>query len=394
MTGDSGKAATHWPLLDFMRANAALLVVFAHSRAFYFLNVDQIDRPGPLLWLFYFITDLGHQAVVIFFILSGFLIGGSLTKSIRQGRFDLVRYLIARFARIYAVYFPALIITQLIFLFGLLVLNDPPEGPLTSHLQLDFGGVAQAICFVSGLQGFSCRAWEQNPALWSLGYEWALYLFAPAILLAILWNASRGLRLLTLVLICAIALTICHYPKEAVFWFSAWFGGALSRHVLQSRPLPLPAGVAGVALIVAGMVLRHERVATELETDSMIAIGAAVAIACRPLVSFPLAPRFFGWAADFSYTLYAIHLPLVFFTVAAFQGAGFPRVNVAPAPAPFLELGVTIAVCVLGAFLVSRVFETRTGQIRSALMNLRQPAAGPPEDQAGAKTPQALEKTS
>jgi peptidoglycan/LPS O-acetylase OafA/YrhL len=393
MTGTPGKAAYHWPVLDFMRASAALLVVFAHSRAFYFLNVDQIDQPGPLLWLFYFLTDLGHQAVVIFFVLSGFLIGGSLTQSIQQGRFDLVRYLIARFARIYTVYFPALVITQLIFLLGLVVLNDPAGGPLTSHLQLDFGGVSQAVCFLSGLQGFSCRAWEQNPALWSLGYEWALYLFAPAILLAFLWKASLGIRLLSLVLVCAIALTVCHYPTEAVFWFSAWFGGALSRHVLQSRPLPLPAGLAGAALVIAGMVLRHERVATELESDSMIAIGAAVAIACRPLVSFPLAPRFFGWAAGFSYTLYAIHLPLVFFTVAAFQGAGFPRVNVPPAPAPFMEMGVTIAVCILAAFLVSLVFERRTGQFRAALMNLCKPPVDPTTALAAEKLPQALEKT-
>jgi hypothetical protein len=204
---------------------------------------------------------------------------------------------------------------------------------------------------------------------------------------------SRGLRLLSFFLICAIALTICHYPTEAVFWFSAWFGGALSRHVLQSRPLPLPAGLAGAALVLAGMVLRHERVVTELESDSMIAIGAAVAIACRPLVSFDLAPRFFGWAAGFSYTLYAVHLPLVFFTVAALQGAGFPRVNVAPAPAPFMELGLTIAVCVLGAFLVSLVFERRTGQFRSALMNLRKPPAGPTADLAVAEIAHALEKT-
>jgi peptidoglycan/LPS O-acetylase OafA/YrhL len=375
MTQKANKASNHWPLLDFLRATAALLVVCAHSRALYFLYMDVADQDGVFLKLFYFITDLGHQAVVIFFVLSGFLIGGSLTDSMQRGRFDLVRYLIARFVRIYVVYLPALVITQGIFLFGRHLLSNPGDGPLFVHQQLDFGGVAQAVCFVSGLQGFSCPAWEQNPALWSLGYEWALYLFAPAIILLIVWKASPGLRLMAIVLVCAIAVTVCHYPIEAVFWFSAWFLGAGSYRILHSRHVPLPAGLLGAGLIIAGMAIRHLKAAGELETDTIIAVGAAIAIACRQLVTFPLAPRLVGWAAGFSYTLYALHLPLVFLIVSIFQGIGFPRENVPPSPAAFMEFGVTVAFCLLIAFLVSLVTERKTGEIRGAMMRMCPPRA-------------------
>ena len=66
MTENASKAPNHWPLLDFLRAAAALLVaVRAYSRA-YFHYTDVLAQPGPFLKLFYFITSLEGEAVVIF----------------------------------------------------------------------------------------------------------------------------------------------------------------------------------------------------------------------------------------------------------------------------------------------------------------------------------------
>lgn len=376
MTERAGKASNHWPFLDFLRATAALLVALAHSRAMYFVYLEVPEQEGTMLKLFYFLTGLGHQAVVIFFVLSGFLIGGSLTNSIQRGSFDLMRYLIARSTRIFIVYFPALVITQAIFVLGLLVLGNPADGPLYEHKQLDFGGVSQTVCFLSGLQGFSCPAWEQNPALWSLGYEWALYLLAPAVIQLLLWRASMALRLMALTLVFAIAVTVCHYPNEAVFWFSAWFLGTLSYRILHTRQVPLLAGFLGIGLIVAGMAAWHLNAAGEFGTDITIAAGVALAISCRQLSAFPLAPRLFGWAAGFSYTLYAIHLPVVFLTVSLFQSAGLARDKISPSPMAFAQFAVTVIVCLLTAYRVSLVTERKTEQVRSAMLKLCLPRSG------------------
>jgi peptidoglycan/LPS O-acetylase OafA/YrhL len=379
MIQQASKAPSHWPLLDFLRANAALLVVLAHSRPYYFLDIAYVDRPNEVLRLFYFVTGLGHEAVVVFFVLSGFLIGGSLTESMQRGSFELPRYLMARFVRIFIVYVPALMITQAIFLLGVLLLRDPGDvpswiAPMFSRQQLDLGGVSQAICFASGLQGFSCPSWEQNPVLWSLGFEWALYLIAPAIIQLIVWKASPVLRLLGIVVVCAIAATVCRHaePMEALFWFGAWFLGVGSYRILQARRVPVSVGFLGVGLTIAGMVIRHTDALDQMTTDMIIAAGVAIAIACRSMVEFPFAPRFFAWAAGFSYTLYAIHAPFIYFVVTSFRQAGFPP-DIAPSPAPFMELAATISICLVAAYLVSLVTERKTGQVRAALAKLCPP---------------------
>jgi hypothetical protein len=92
-------AAPRFPARD----SSAPCAVFGHTRNWYFLNIGVVEQPGVLLKLFYFVTVLEKEAVVIFFVLSGFLIGGSLANSMQRGGFDLGRYLIARFVRIYIV---------------------------------------------------------------------------------------------------------------------------------------------------------------------------------------------------------------------------------------------------------------------------------------------------
>ncbi|MGH6857739.1 MAG: hypothetical protein ACRECP_08920, partial [Methylocella sp.] len=149
----------------------------------------------------------------------------------------------------------------------------------------------------------------------------------------------------------------------------AWFLGAGSYRVLRAGLVPLPAGLAGAFLIIAGMALRHIDAASETKTDMIIAAGTALAIACRPMAAFRLAPRFFGWAAGFSYTLYAIHSPFVYFTVTVFRNIGF-RSDIPPSAAPFMEFGVTVAICLLAAFLVSLVTERKTGQVRAAMLRM------------------------
>jgi peptidoglycan/LPS O-acetylase OafA/YrhL len=51
-----------------LRGLAAVEVVCFHLRGTFF--VDRSPGSGAMLWLFYFLTSLGHQAVMVFFVLS------------------------------------------------------------------------------------------------------------------------------------------------------------------------------------------------------------------------------------------------------------------------------------------------------------------------------------
>jgi peptidoglycan/LPS O-acetylase OafA/YrhL len=78
--------------LDLLRGLAAFLVLAGHLRAYVFQSFPEIDKAGAQLSAFvkafYFATGLGHQAVMIFFALSGFLVLGKALDDIIAYRFS------------------------------------------------------------------------------------------------------------------------------------------------------------------------------------------------------------------------------------------------------------------------------------------------------------------
>ncbi|NQX88675.1 MAG: acyltransferase [Halioglobus sp.] len=144
--------------LDVIRFLAALLVMLYHANWVY--------RPG------FTITSLGHEGVVIFFVLSGFVIayvGDTRNENFRQ-------FMTARAARIYSVALPAIFITAILDAAGFWLAPDiypidyrawdlPVIRVITSMLFLN------EIWFL-GIQLFT------NVPYWSLNYEvWYYVLF-------------------------------------------------------------------------------------------------------------------------------------------------------------------------------------------------------------------------
>ncbi|MEI6323526.1 MAG: acyltransferase family protein [bacterium] len=89
--------------LDCLRGMAALLVCVEHLRAFLFVPYARLESPGVVQKGFYFLTGLGHQSVMIFFVLSGFLVGGSFIGSLRKGSWSWKGYLLRRMTRLWVV---------------------------------------------------------------------------------------------------------------------------------------------------------------------------------------------------------------------------------------------------------------------------------------------------
>jgi peptidoglycan/LPS O-acetylase OafA/YrhL len=377
MAESSTSKRYHLPFLDMLRAVAAFLVLLGHSRNWIFQSIDTVDHPGILLKLFWLVTVLHHEAVVLFFALSGFLVGGSVLRSTKRGTFSFVNYFIARFSRIFIVYFPALALTGLIFWAGHYSLQDYGEGtirPLFSEFAPTFSDYRQAVCHIAGVQGFGCTSWTENPALWSLGYEWAIYVIAPIAFAFLLRSTPLAVRVVGLILLALSVVSLSNNAQESAFWISAWFLGAAASRVHDNYRLPILVGISGLLLMLLGMAASRLQIVDILITDTVICIGTIIAISCRSLVAVSIFPRFFNWAASWSFSLYAVHLPIIFFVLAAYQNLGLPTRKVVTGPLAFMEFSGCLVVALTSAYSFSLFTERNTDLLRQWLLRQKSEA--------------------
>src|SRR5258708_4374619 len=104
-------------ILDSCRGLAALIVVFHHLYTRFGYLYPQ-ENSMAIHGVLNFISQLNGEAVLFFFILSGFSIRLSLRKGLPVRKESLNEYLYRRFKRILPLYFLALLVT---FIAGLII---------------------------------------------------------------------------------------------------------------------------------------------------------------------------------------------------------------------------------------------------------------------------------
>lgn len=365
----------HWPLLDLIRFTAALLVLFGHARGLLLEGFARVEHPNPLIRLFYLISGLQHEGVVMFFIVSGFLVGGSVWRLIAQERFDLGTYLINRFARIYLVFVPALLLVLVLDTVGRQFLADGRfygVRPLLPANIFDDWWWTQVPCHIVALQGLLCLPWGADPPLWSLGFEWGLYLIAPATFAALIVAMPVRRRFASCAGVLAVFAALTLWNPEWPFWFSLWMLGAIAARAFATRPLGFPVGIVGLLISGAALVVSRAALVPSLATDALLAGGLAVVVACPPVMQWTGGVRLIARGAGLSYSLYAIHLPVCVFIGAVLERfAGWPPELVQPD----LRGWLVFVMMVIGALAAARGFayltEDRTAAVREWLMSQR-----------------------
>ncbi|MDO8306586.1 acyltransferase family protein, partial [Herminiimonas sp.] len=167
----------HSLVISALRGLAALQVVAAHLRAQLYPGLKSV--PDPALWYqaLAFFTGFAHQAVVIFFLLSGWLVGGSLLN--RLGQPDIMLpYAIDRITRLWIVLVPAFVLTLLLAI--LMDLVDPRRFDFASDNPWSVAAFAGNLF---GLQDMAVPRFGGNFALWSLANETWYYIVFPLLLL-------------------------------------------------------------------------------------------------------------------------------------------------------------------------------------------------------------------
>jgi peptidoglycan/LPS O-acetylase OafA/YrhL len=157
--------------LDFVRALAALIVFFAHAGLPIFAQGEA--------WL----HPIGHEMVVIFFVLSGFVIAYAVSKSRDSWR----AFSADRLSRLYSVILPALLLTVALDSIG----RNFDAALYATEVRSDHYAFRMFLAagFLNQSWQFAIKAGSNSP-LWSLAYEfWYYFLFGGLVFARRWWKA-------------------------------------------------------------------------------------------------------------------------------------------------------------------------------------------------------------
>lgn len=364
--------AARWPFLDLVRYLAALLVMVGHARGYFFPNYAELATPNVLTKAFYLVTGLQHEAVVLFFVVSGFLVGGSAWTAFSADRFNATRYLASRFARIYLVFVPGLALAIVIHAIGTQFF---PGSRSFGALPEQAWTLNMALCHLGCLQGIYCSVFVGNAPLWSLGYEWVLYLGA-ALVLAIAFAPVRpAWRVVAMFLLGAMAFAIL--PGHLLWSLVAvWVIGALAHQIAIRRPIPFVAGAMALVAACLFMLLARTHLFPGWIMDLAIAVSFGAALCSARMLALCPAPRLLAALADTSYSLYVIHLPVIMLTVALLE-TGAIAGPIEASAANLWMFALTSAIAVGAAILFAAGTEAHTARFRRMLLGAAGVRAAP-----------------
>lgn len=296
--------------LDGLRMLAAYYVLLFH------LKNNQIGSPSVLDK----IPNHGHDAVILFFVLSGYVIAATVDRKKSSGWQD---YFLDRAARVYSVALPTLIFCALVaFVIQWTATSDTGGISFLSVL------LSTAVNFFFFGQSWSLENWVvYNQPYWSLCYEVLYYaLFGVAVFAKSYW---RYIGLLIVGLLAG--------PKVLLL-LPCWLLGVYAyrwrdRFVLS----PAVALVIGFVLPMAILVLlnklgfgpstrawmdvliENRKDQLEFSADFLIDYVTAILVAINLYAArfipfwFPnVAAALFRGGANISFTLYLMHMPLIY----------------------------------------------------------------------------------
>lgn len=367
--GHSGRLLS----LDCVRGVAALLVCLEHLRNATIVDFSQIESRHALVGAFYFVTNLGHESVMVFFVLSGFFVGGSVVRA--GAAFRWSDYLLARALRLWCVLLPCLVLTSLCDRW--LALNAPTvlSGAFAAawHSAPQPGAYDASWLTALGNVFFVQTVWVpvfgSNGPLWSLANEAWYYVLFPLTWIALRAGAPRR-RALQAACACALAIAM---PAPMRLLFVVWMLG-VSVHVLAARRVGLPRhalAAAALAFAVAIVASRLRLIPPAWQPGPDYAVGAAFALLCLVLVHRDRAARrpawlrhAASWLSDISFSLYLCHFPLVLVIAAAnYQGR-----RMQPEAASMLVFAGWLTLLLCAGHAMWWCFESRTPALRAWLV--------------------------
>ncbi len=336
--------------LDAVRFVAALTVFISHF-ALHRLS-------GGFLWQ---LNAYGHQAVAVFFVLSGFVIAYATDTRERDAR----SYVISRLSRMYSVVLPAVVLTVVLDLIGGAWRPDVYNPDWGFAHDWTFAHLFAALTFTNEIWSLHVKL-GSNAAYWSMGYEVPYYvIFGLALYAPARWRTA------------AVMAALLAAGPAIVVSMPLWLGGVAAYHFCKRDTLSARTGLwlffgsaagwlvyetlawrYGRPLLAGGVYFKR----TEMLQDCIIG-----PLFVAHLIGFNAAAKQLGpwllrhsvairWTAGASFTLYLCHLPVAQFLLAC-------------APWPVADLrthGLVVIGTLLAVFVLAELTERRKNAWRTA----------------------------
>ncbi len=197
------EAFSQW--LDLFRWVAALLVLYAHLTNRFVTPLADVPAGERNIASLAagFLSGFSHQAVMVFFVLSGYLVGGALVREVKKtNAINVPSYLTKRFIRLWTVLLPAFLLSFICFWISISVYEADKTGVFSAQLSQS-GSPGTLLCNVFFMQTFACQQFAGNGPLWSLFNEFWYYIGFLALAAAAVYANTVG-RI-------AIALAVCSF---------------------------------------------------------------------------------------------------------------------------------------------------------------------------------------
>jgi len=317
--------------LDGIRGLAAFYVLVSHARWLlwegytdgYLLHPEAYNLFDKSLMYFFSLFRWGRASVLLFFVLSGFVIhlryANNFVKFGDNAKFDFFDFFKRRARRIYPAFVFALIFTYFIDQIGIfnnysIYFWGTHYGEINRYIHqfFDLKTLAGNLLFVMDTY---TRVWGSNGPFWSLKYEWWFYMFYP-----LFWYLSRkNIYLATAMLFILFLGTIFisnWYIELLQVVFSmmlSWWFGVLLADIYVGRLKIKFIYLSGFSFLIIPLAFKN--LLGAVLYDTLWALGFMGILAFLFFLkqkNFELKWLYkLKWLGDMSYTLYLIHFPIL-----------------------------------------------------------------------------------
>lgn len=339
--------------LDLVRFIAACLVVIYHSNSRLI-----VESPLPF-------SQYGHSAVIVFFVLSGYVIAFAVDTK----EYSAKHYWASRLSRVMSLSVPTVLLTPLLDLVGESLAPALYAGNTTHDLA--WLRVMSSLIFVNEIWSVSIMSFS-NIAYWSLNYEVWYY-----VLFSIYAFGTPGRRWAWLALVATLI------GPKILLLAPIWYAGVfIYRWQGAHKMSEWSAWLCVVASVILFCAFEHSRISDLASEQLKVWIGAPMhrelafskwfltdyllaLIVCLNFIGMrQIARRYEGLAltlerpvraaAVYTFSIYLLHQPLIYFWAALIDlpAAGYSRYSA-------VMTGVVVTILVIGTLTERRRFALR-----------------------------------